>query len=148
MSNGGLYERFSPRSLARLERRIRDGDYVSDLALAEALRANAGDPLPNLVLDYLCRRLEGKVRKPRGRKAGGPVFMLRNAYAAALYERYLTWLQRRERSLGLKGWGSIREADWWQGPPHERAARMKLPLRSRDRRRLESSKLTPADRKR
>ena len=27
-------------------------------------------------------------------------------------------------SMGLVGWKLIREADWWQGPPNERAARM------------------------
>ena len=29
-----------------------------------------------------------------------------------------------EKSTGLQGWSLVRGKDWWNGPPHERAARI------------------------
>ena len=53
------------------------------------------------------------------------MFTLRNLNVFCVaYARYLTWLQRRKRSMELEGWKLIRGADWWHGPPNERAARM------------------------
>jgi hypothetical protein len=100
------------------------GEHVNGDALALALRSNPDVPVPPVVRDYLCRYLEGTVRKPRGRRPGGPFQTVRDTCAALLYEQYLAWLKRRKRRFGLDGWPALQGADWWQGPPHERAARM------------------------
>jgi hypothetical protein len=82
--------------------------------------------LPPEIHNYLCDFLKGKVRAPAGRRADreSPVSQIKRALIPSTYDRYLAWLQRRKRSMGLEGWKQIREADWWQGPPNERAARM------------------------
>ena len=49
---------------------------------------------------------------------------MKRALFPLYYARHLAWPQRRSRSLGLEGWKQIRGADWWRGPPSERAARM------------------------
>jgi hypothetical protein len=41
--------------------------------------------------------------------------------AVTYYERWLPWLQARKKR---PGWRDSKTIDWWQGPPHERAARM------------------------
>ena len=46
---------------------------------------------------------------------------LMDTLAVFRYERWLPWLQARKRRMGLRNSPTI---DWWQGPPHERAARM------------------------
>lgn len=63
---------------------------------------------------------------PKGRKALPEMAKRRQAMILRyLYQRNLAWLRRRKERYGhLNGWPSIRQADWWQGPPHERAARM------------------------
>jgi hypothetical protein len=119
-----FYAEFHTGTFENLSRKLGRGEHVSGDELALALRSNPDVPVPPVVRDYLCRYLEGKVRKPRGRKPGGAVQLVRDADAAALYERYLSWLQRRKRRFGLVGWPALQCADWWQGPPHERAARM------------------------
>jgi hypothetical protein len=118
------YAEFRAGTFENLARELGRGEHVGGDALALALRSNPDVPVPPVVRDYLCRYLEGKIRKPRGRKPGGAVQLVRHVYAAALYERYLAWLQRRKRRFGLIGWQTLQRADWWQGPPHERAARM------------------------
>ncbi len=102
------------------------GRYVDGADLAAALREQAGKPIPPKVLDHLCRHLEGKVTKPKGRKAiPGAEEQRRLMFIRYHYRRYLAWLQaRKKRYGGLDGWPSIQQADWWQGPPNERAARM------------------------
>ena len=119
-----VYAGFHAGTFENLTRKLGRGEHVSGDELALALRSHPEAPVPPVVRDYLCRYLEGKVRKPRGRKPGGAVQLIRNACAAPLYERYLAWLKRRERRFGLGGWPALQGADWWQGPPHERAARM------------------------
>ena len=90
------------------------------------MRENPGVPLPPEINDYLCDLLDGKIRTPSGRPRDddNPVRLLRKTLILATYERYHKWLKRRKRLLGLKGWTLIQNADWWQGPPSERAARM------------------------
>ena len=66
------------------------------------------------------------MRKPRGRKPGSELEEIRNQLGAIFYRRYLPWLQKRKKRYGLKGWPAIREADWWQGSPSERARRMAI----------------------
>lgn len=102
------------------------GRYVDGPDLAAALREQAGKPIPPKVLDHLCRYLEGKVTKPKGRKAiPGAEAHRRLMFTRYYYQRQLAWLQaRKKRYGGLNGWPSIQQADWWQGPPNECAARM------------------------
>ncbi len=100
--------------------------YIPPEQIARALRENPGIPLPPEFHDYLCDFLEGKIRATGGRPADfeNPLSQIRKTLIPPTYARYLTWLQRRKRSMGLKGWKLIRGAVWWQGPPNERAARM------------------------
>ena len=119
-----VYAEFRAGTLENLVRKLGRGQHVSGEELALALRSNPDALLPPVVRDYLCRFLEGKVGNPRGRKPGGALQIVRNACAPMLYERYLAWLRRRKRRLGLDGWPALQGARWWQGPPHERAARM------------------------
>ena len=102
------------------------GRHVDGADLVAALREQAGEPIPPKVLDHLCRHLEGKVTKPKGRKAiPGAEEHRRLMFIRHHYRRDLAWLQaRKKRYGGLDGWPSIRQADWWRGPPNERAARM------------------------
>ena len=125
-ASGGKFAYLDELHLVDIEDRIAQGDYVSAEDLAVALRKHGMQPIPPSVLDYLCRLLEGRVAKPKGRKALPEVeerlqLMLVRYY----YRRTLTWLQARTARYGdLDGWRGIRGASWWQGPPHERAARM------------------------
>jgi hypothetical protein len=119
-----VYAEFRAGTFENLVRRLGRGQHVSGDELALVLRSNPEVPVPPLVREYLCRCLEDKVRKPRGRRPGGAFQLVRDACAAMLYERYLAWLKRRKRRFGLVGWPTLQGADWWQGPPHERAARM------------------------
>ena len=100
--------------------------YIPAEQIARALRENPGVPLPPEIHDYLCDFLEGKIRAPAGRPADNenPLSQIKKTHIPPTYARYLTWLQRRNRSIGLEGWKLIREADWWKGLPNERAARM------------------------
>ncbi len=109
--------------------------YVPPEQIARALRKNPGVPLPPEIHDYLCDFLEGKIPAPTGRRAviEKPLAQIKKHLIPPTYARYLAWLKRRQRPKGhkrgerlaeLKGWKTIREADWWKGPPSERAARM------------------------
>lgn len=113
-------------AMCKVESFLDRGRYVDGADLAAALREQAGKPIPPKVLDHLCRYLEGKVAKPRGRKAvPGAEKHWRLMFVRHHYRRNLSWLQaRKKRYGGLDGWPSIQQADWWQGPPNERAARM------------------------
>src|SRR5690606_29786301 len=98
--------------------------YIPGADLAKALRASPGTPLPPKLHAYLCRYLEGSIQHPRGRRTNALEEACREVVVPDLYQHYLGWLQRREARLGLDGWSCIRTAPWWQGSPHERAARM------------------------
>jgi len=101
--------------------------YVPPEQIARALKENSGIPLPPMIHDYLCNLLEGKIKAPAGRPSdtkAAAIKQIRKLLIPSTYERYLAWLRKRKRSMGLVGWEAIQEADWWQGPPHERAARM------------------------
>jgi hypothetical protein len=112
--------------LDRLENSGDKRPYIPPEQLARALRANPGVVLPPAIHNYLCDLLEDKVDRPRGRRkrSESAVRRLEMAAIPVIYERYLGWLMRRERSVGLAGWKAVRDQDWWQGPPSERAARM------------------------
>ncbi len=115
---------------AIIERRLKSSSkrraYIPPEQIAGALRENPGVPLPPEIHDYLCDFLEGKVLAPAGRRPDieKPLSQIRKTLIPQTYACYLAWLRRRRRSMGLEGWKQIREADWWQGPPNERAARM------------------------
>ncbi len=113
-----------------IERRLKSSSkrraYIPPEQIARALRENPGVPLPPEIHEYLCNLLEGKIKGPAGRPADSefPLSQIKKTLIPPTYARYLAWLRRRKRSMGLKGWKPIREAVWWQGPPNERAARM------------------------
>jgi hypothetical protein len=100
------------------------GAWIATDDLMAAIVANSKQPIPQVVLDHLRHRLDRKAAKPRGRKQPDAIAVIREALIPIDYERYLQWLQQRHKSQGLKGWSYIRNATWWNGPPHERAARM------------------------
>lgn len=109
--------------------------YIPPEQIARALRKNPGVPLPPDIHEYLCDFLEGKIPAPTDRRPDfeKPLAQIKKALIPPTYARYLAWLKRRQRPKGhkrgerlaeLKGWKTIREADWWKGPPSVRAARM------------------------
>lgn len=61
------------RHIAEIESLLEAGEYVDSAKLAEVLRQHGTQPLPDRVLDYLCRYLEGDVKKTEGIRAGGPI---------------------------------------------------------------------------
>ena len=117
-----LFEIIEKRLKSSSKRRA----YISPEEMAQAIKENPGKPLPPAIHDYHCDLLLGKIRAPVGRRADieNPLLLLKKALIPPTYERNLAWLQHRKRSMGLEGWKLIRKADWWQGPPNERAARM------------------------
>ncbi len=120
-----------------IEKRLKSSSkrraYIPPEQIARALKENPGVPLPPKIHEYLCNFLEGKIQVPAGRPADSEnsLSQIRKTLIPRTYARYLTWLQRRKRSMGLEGWSLIRDADWWQGPPNERAARMTCRLWAR-----------------
>ena len=119
----GMYAQFEWGTFRSLEGAIARDGIVDGKELAEALRRYRGEPIPDKVFDHLCARLEGTDRK-RGRKPDKFTEHVRDILVPTFYERYFDWLRKRKRRYGLEGWRPINEADWWEGPPHERAARM------------------------
>lgn len=120
LEHGGLLDLLE----MRLARAGGEKAYIPGAELAKALRTSPEVPLPPRLHDYVCRYLEGAIRRPRGRRPNALREVIGRSLVPYLYQRYLDWLQRRQGRLGLDGWSCIREAPWWQGPPHERAARM------------------------
>ena len=108
---------------SRLEREPKAWLPTEDLIAV--LVANSTAAIPEVLLDHLRNRLDGTARKQRGRKKPQKLFdAFRPVAAAGYYAELLPWLRKRQKTCGLNGWSCIRNADWWQGPPHERAARM------------------------
>jgi len=113
-----------------IERRLKSSSkkeaYVPPELLAQALRQNSKVPMPPAILEYLCDLLECKVRAPGGRppEFENPLSEIKKVHIPREYERYYSWLKARKKSIGLTGWKPIQGADWWRGPPNERAARM------------------------
>ena len=81
-------------------------------------------PMPETVRAYLRKRLDGEARKRQGRGRRNEAQQVRDMYIFARFVRIEAWLTARKKKRGLKGWRFIRDADWWKGPPSERAARM------------------------
>lgn len=106
--------------LGGIEKKIAAGEYVEEQELAEALRRYGPHPIPEPVLDYLCRTLEGKVKKPRGRKKLSE-FQRRqiNMIIGGLYRLRYGYLEQRKRRYGHHaGWTKMEK------PPAEIAARL------------------------
>ena len=124
-AHGSMMFSLIETQLGRSERGRR---YIPPEQLARALKENAGKPLPPIINDYLCDFLEGKIKAPAGRPSASQapaIKQIQRHLISPYYERYLAWLQKRKRTKGLEGWPAIKDADWWQGPPNERAARMR-----------------------
>lgn len=124
---GSIYDAYDKLQYASLERKLAADQkaWLHTEDLITALVANSKVPIPESVVEHLRRRLDGTAKKPRGRKkATDNTSILRNHLVPIYYERYLAWLQKRDRTQGLVGWSCIMSAPWWQGTPNERAARM------------------------
>ena len=93
------------------------------LLMADLVR-NAREPLPEVLVAHLRARLDGTARKRQGRGPADLKSRMRNLLIGVCFERTEAWLVSRQRRHGLEGWPSIRDADWWQVPPSERAARV------------------------
>ncbi|WP_156929113.1 hypothetical protein [Bradyrhizobium sp. th.b2] len=120
-----LFDLFDATSLLNLERRIAEGRIPTADELAAVLEANSAEPLPAWFSELVVKSLRGELKKKRGRpKDDSPLSVIRFQLAKAKYYQYLDWLQKRELSVGLKGWAAVRNQSWWDGSPHERAARL------------------------
>ena len=119
-----LYDLYGPTSLINLERSMAEGKIPTAGELASVLEANSERPLPPWFTETLVKSLRGELKKRTGRPRAGALSDIRLALAKAKYQRYLAWLQKRQGSSGLEGWSAVRGKDWWDGPPHERAARI------------------------
>lgn len=84
----------------------------------------ARKPMPETVRAYLRKRLDGEARKRQGRGRRTASRKLRDASIWANFSNVEDWLNARKGRHGLRGWRFIRDADFWQGPPSERAARI------------------------
>lgn len=106
--------------LGGVERDINAGKYVEPGELAEALRKHGELPISPEVMDYLCRFLEGRVQKPKGRKPWPDVEKRRfHMVCRGLYRIYLDHLTERKRQYGHPaGWTNL------DGTPAEIAARI------------------------
>lgn len=80
-------------------------------------------PIPESVRDYLRKRLDGEAKKRQGR-ARTVSRKMRDNMIWASFTIVEDWLSTRNAKYGLRGWRFIRDADFWQGPPSERAARI------------------------
>jgi len=125
MPQPDLYDLYGSTSLLNLERSIAAGKIPAAEELAAVLAANSEVQLPAWFIELIVKSLRGELKKKRGRpKDDSPLSVIRFQLARAKYHQYLTWLQKRQRSVGLNGWAAVRDQTWWTGPPHERAARM------------------------
>jgi hypothetical protein len=120
-----LFELFGAEAdLPTWEARVNDGALPTRDELKAILRANRDHPLPDWLLDLVILGIDGGLRAKPGRRQQGPLKAVRWALAAAKYEETLKWLQHREAADRLDGWPLWQGKHWWNGPPHERAARI------------------------
>jgi hypothetical protein len=116
----GKYAHLNELELGGIERQLAAGKYVDAAELVSALRELGQRPIPPIILDYICKMLEGAVRTPRGRKAQPVVIrQWRRMTIAGVYREYLRRLEDRKRKFGAPaGWTRL---DY---PPGELAARI------------------------
>jgi hypothetical protein len=122
--NPNLYDLFGPTSLKRWERLVSEGELPTNQQLAEIVEANAGDPLPGWLIELVAKGLRGELKQRPGRPKPSTASNIEFAVAEYQYLRVLRWLQKRAQKCELGGWSILQGKDWWQGPPHERAARI------------------------
>ncbi len=127
MSDASTFEkRFDPRRYSALEYRLerKPDSHISSAELAAAIEFNRGEPIPGQILDYLCKYLSGDIQTKRGPKPKTLWVIAYEVAAIEYYAKMLKWLRQRKKTQGLEGWSAIKDAEWWQGKPAERAARM------------------------
>ena len=119
-----IYDLYDKKSFRYWEREIAKGRLPTSVELTALLNANRNAQLPVWLIPIIDNRdgLKRRIGRPRS----SALKEIRVQLAIAKYPRYLAWLRARHRRLGLQGWPTIRNKDWWTGPPHERAARMAL----------------------
>lgn len=98
--------------------------WIETSYLVAEFKRTAREPIPQTVVDHLTARLDGTAKKRRGRGRLTAGRQLTKLLIATSFDRRESWLAWRQAKGGLEGWRRIRKADWWQGPPSERAARM------------------------
>ena len=81
-------------------------------------------PMPETVRAHLRKRLDGEAKKRQGRGRRTVSSKMRDIMIWAKFTNTEDWLNTRKAKHGLRGWGCIEKADWWDGPPSERAARI------------------------
>ncbi len=117
-----------PTKYATLVARIEAGEYVSPETIASLMNWNRQrEPIiPDVLFNYIIATLRGEIKAPTGRPKGSVSAkrQIRWLEMVRLYKRYFAWLKKRQRTQGLKGWKQIRDAEWWDGSPSDRAARM------------------------
>lgn len=102
-----------------LEQRIKEGEHVTGQQLAAAMRANREEKVPDVLFEYLCRFLEGKIRKKPGpTRKSGLVEAFKPIHAQIVYRKYL----EEEKSKQKRENGSKQGARTGM-PPHEIAAK-------------------------
>jgi hypothetical protein len=110
MSQPDLYELYGSTSLLNLERSIAAGKIPAAEELAAVLAANSEGQLPAWFIELIVKSLRGELKKKRGRPTDdSPLSVIRFQLARAKYHQYLAWLQKRQRSVGLKGWAVVRD---------------------------------------
>src|SRR5258705_462866 len=72
-----------PKSLTGLAWLAKDGRHISGEDLAVAIEANPSQPLPDVLRDYLCRFLRGKVKRKPGPNRSEPEFDFLIEFVAA-----------------------------------------------------------------
>jgi hypothetical protein len=104
MSQPDLYDLYGSTSLLNLERSIAAGKIPTAEELAVVLAANSEGQLPAWLIELIVKSLRGELKKKRGRPPRDDALSsIRFQLARAKYRQYLTWLQKRQRSVGLNG---------------------------------------------
>ena len=98
--------------------------WIETSYLVAEFNRTAREPIPQTVIDHLTTRLDGTAKKRQGRGRLTAGRRLTKLLIAKSFDRRESWLAWRQSKGGLNGWRQIRNADWWQGAPSERAARM------------------------
>jgi len=95
--------RFDHRQLDWRAKRIRADNVVwtETSQLLGAIQSNSKSTRPDEVLEYMRRRLEGDVPRPKGRPSLGDVGFFRDQLIRHHYRQYLDWLTPGKKSLGL-----------------------------------------------
>jgi hypothetical protein len=118
------YDLFGPTSLLNLERSIAEGRIPTAAELAAVLEANSEDPLPQWFLALVVTGLRGELKKKRGRPKESILSEISFVLAKAKYRRYLAEVNHVTVRAKWKYAFPLFRKGLWNGPPHERAARI------------------------